>query len=138
MANWWKTFKQTNLHQAVLFESPSLFPNVEVDTEVIDSVVDNLLQNAVEKAKHEGELVIKVTLQSSKHFCVEVSDNGSPMPTKTAERLFKAHVHSEHGLGVGLYHAAQQAEQAGYTLSLVNNSQGHVRFRLEVSDLVQN
>lgn len=138
VANWWKIFKQTNLHQTVLFESPSHFPNIDVDTEVVDSVVDNLIQNAIEKAKHEGDLIIKVALQSSDQFCVEVSDNGSPMPAKTAERLFRGHVPSKHGLGVGLYHAAQQAAQAGYNLSLINNVQGNVLFRLAVSDSDQN
>ncbi len=130
VTKWWHTFMETNLHEAVIFDSPTQFPNVDVDIDVLDSVVDNLLQNAVEKAKHEGELVIQVSLPPTNHFCVEVSDNGSPMSKQTAEQLFKSHVPSEHGLGVGLYHAAQQAEQAGYTLSLINNEQGHVRFRL--------
>jgi signal transduction histidine kinase len=137
VANWWNTFKQTNLHQTVLFESPAHFPNVDIDTEVADSVVDNLIQNAIEKAKHEGELMIKVTLQPGENFCVEVSDSGSPMPSKTAEKLFKGHVHSEHGLGVGLYHAAQQAAQAGYTLSLINNVEGNVMFRLAADHVDQ-
>lgn len=135
VANWWKTFKQTNLHETVLFESPARFPNVDVDTEVIDSVIDNLIQNAVEKAKHEGAVAIKVTLKSSDHFCVEVSDSGSPVPLKTVDKLFKGHVDSAHGLGVGLYHANQQAEQGGYTLSLANNTKGDVRFRLEMLNL---
>lgn len=137
VANWWRSFKQLNEHQRIIFESPTRFPNVDVDTEMVDSVIDNLLQNALEKAKHEGELMIKVTLQSKNHFCVEVTDSGSAIPAHIAERLFKAHVDSEHGLGVGLFHAAQQAKQAGYILSLTHNEDGLVGFQLEVTDTAQ-
>jgi len=133
VSNWWKTFKQLNIHQPVLFESPARFPNVDVDTEVIDSVVDNLLQNAIEKAKHEANMIIRVMLNPTKHFSIDVMDTGSAMPSSIAQRLFKSHVDSEHGLGVGLFHAAQQAKQAGYTLSLIHNETGNVRFRLEVA-----
>jgi signal transduction histidine kinase len=135
VASWWKSFKQLNLHQPILFDSPARFPNVDIDPDVIDSVVDNLLQNALEKAKHETQLIIKVSLQPTQHFCLEVSDNGSAIPEHVANRLFKSHVNSESGLGVGLYHAAQQAQQAGYTVSLIHNEKGSVCFRLEVSDL---
>lgn len=133
VANWWKSFKQLNLHQQIHFESPTKFPNANIDLEVVDSVVDNLLQNALEKAKHEQALSIHVKLHATEYFCVDVTDNGSPVPIEVEERLFKAHVNSSTGLGVGLYHAAQQAEQAGYSLSLIKNQQGLVTFRLEIS-----
>jgi len=135
IASWWKSFKQLNLHHNILFESPMRFPNAAIDPDVIDSVVDNLIQNALEKAKQERQLQIKVTLLPTPHFCLEVSDNGSPILAETAERLFKSHINSDSGLGVGLFHAAQQATQAGYTLSLVHNQQGMVCFRIESSDL---
>ena len=133
VANWWKSFKQLNVHQQIHFESPSKFPNENIDLEVVDSVVDNLLQNALEKAKHEQALTIQVKLHATEHFCVDVTDNGSPVPKEVEERLFKAHINSSTGLGVGLYHAAQQAEQAGYLLSLTQNKPGLVTFRLEIS-----
>lgn len=135
ITTWWKSYKQLNLHHNILFESPSRFPNADIDPEVIDSVVDNLIQNALEKAKQERQLQIKVTLFPSQHFCLEVSDNGSAMPQQTAERLFKSHINSDNGLGVGLFHAAQQATQAGYTLSLTHNQQGLVCFRIEITEL---
>ena len=47
-----------------------------------------------------------------------------------ASRLFSAPLPSQHGLGIGLYQAAQQAEQLGYKLTLVNNSDGRVCFEL--------
>ncbi len=107
-------------------------PKTDIDPDVLDSVVDNLLQNALEKTKLEANTIIKVTLMPSNHLCLEVTDTGSAMPREVAERLFKSHVSSKNGLGVGLYHAAQQALQAGYQLSLVDNQDGEVRFRLEM------
>jgi signal transduction histidine kinase len=132
VATWWKSFKQLNTHQQVQFESPTRLPKADIDPEVLDSVVDNLLQNALEKAKLEANTFIKVTLMPSAHFCLEVTDTGSAMPSNVAEQLFKSHISSKNGLGVGLYHAAQQAMQAGYALSLVDNRDGEVRFRLEM------
>ena len=129
---WWKNFKQLNVHYQVQFESPASLPKADIDPDVLDSVVDNLLQNALEKAKLEANVVIKVTLMPSQHFCLEVTDTGSAIPAEIAERLFKSHVSSKNGLGVGLFHAAQQAKQAGYELSLIDNNDGEVRFRLEM------
>ncbi len=131
VATWWKVFRQINAHNQVQFESPAELPKDDIDPEVLDSVVDNLVQNALEKAKLEANMQIKVTLLPTPHFCVDVTDTGSAVPAQIAESLFKSHVSSKNGLGVGLYHAAQQASQAGYALSLVDNRDGEVRFRLE-------
>jgi K+-sensing histidine kinase KdpD len=106
VATWWKSFRQLNTHHLIQFETPASLPKVDIDPEVLDSVVDNLLQNALEKAKFEANTVIKVALMPSQHFCLEVTDTGSAMTAETAERLFKAHVSSKNGLGVGLYHAS--------------------------------
>lgn len=133
VSTWWKSFKQLNAHYQVQFEAPSTLPKADIDADVLDSVVDNLLQNALEKAKMEANISIKVTLMPSNHFCLEVTDSGSAIPVEVADRLFKSHVTSKNGLGVGLYHAAQQAQHAGYTLSLIDNLNGEVRFRLEMT-----
>ncbi len=133
VSTWWKSFKQQNAHYQVQFEAPSTLPKADIDADVLDSVIDNLLQNALEKAKMEENINIKVTLMPSNHFCLEVTDTGSAIPLTIADRLFKSHVTSKNGLGVGLYHAAQQAQHAGYSLSLTDNHNGEVRFRLEMT-----
>lgn len=132
VGEWWKNFKQLNEYHQVQFEAPASLPKTDIDTDVLDSVVDNLLQNALEKAKLEPNVMIKVTLMPSQHFCLEVTDTGSAIPPEIAGRLFKSNVTSKSGLGVGLYHAAQQAKHAGYELSLTDNEDGEVRFRLEM------
>ena len=132
VANWWKGFKQLNNNLQISFEAPINMPKTNIDPDVLDSVVDNLLHNALEKAKLEANTSIKVSLMPSAHFCLEVTDTGSAVPKNVVDRLFKAHISSKSGLGVGLFHAAQQARNAGYELSLVDNLDGEVRFRLEM------
>lgn len=129
---WWINFKQTNAHYQIEFESPIELPSTDVDTDVLDSVVDNLLQNALIKSKREPEIKIRVALMPSKNFRLEVTDTGSAIPPETATQLFKTNISSSMGLGVGLYHAAQQAKLAGYALSLTDNKDGEVRFRFEM------
>lgn len=135
IAIWWKNYKAQNAHPQVCFETPLLLPKADIDPEVLDSIIDNLLQNALQKLKLDATIQIKVALSATAHFCLEVTDSGAAMPTLVAERLFKTHVSSNSGLGVGLYHAAQQALQSGYQLSLVDNRHGEVRFRLEMMPL---
>jgi signal transduction histidine kinase len=132
IAKWWKAFKQLNTNLQISFEAPINMPKTNIDPDVLDSVVDNLLHNALEKAKLETNTLIKVSLMPSDHFCLEVTDTGSAVPQEVIDRLFKSHISSKNGLGVGLFHAAQQASNAGYKLSLVDNREGEVRFRLEM------
>ncbi len=47
-----------------------------------------------------------------------------------ANDLFKKHIASHNGLGVGLYHAAQDCKQAGYALNLASNVNGAVSFKV--------
>lgn len=130
---WWSNFKQINAHYQIEFEAPADLPKTDIDTDVLDSVVDNLLQNALIKAKREQDIRINVCLMPSRHFCLEVTDTGSAITPEIAHKLFKSNIKSSNGLGVGLYHAAQQARLAGYELSLMDNEDGEVRFRLEMA-----
>lgn len=135
VSTWWRNFVKLNTHlnsnYKVQFDTPNVIPKVDIDPEVLESVVDNLLQNALEKAKLDPNILITISLLPAEPFCLEVSDTGAAMPKEIAEQLFKAHVSSKNGLGVGLYHASHQAEQAGYALSLEDNQNGAVRFKLE-------
>lgn len=129
LADWWHNLQQRHHQSTIKFLAGNL-PDIQVDDEVLDSVVDNLLQNAVEKARSGPSIEILAELSMGDKFCIEVSDTGTAMPQDKADRLFKKHVRSENGLGIGLYHAAKQAQQSGYSLSLVENLDGAVRFRL--------
>ncbi len=129
-ATWWQSVKQRYATIPIAFSSRELPAGSEVYAEVFDNVVDNLLQNALEKARNERELHITATLSDSNGPYLEVCDDGSALPPAVAHQLFKSHIRSENGLGLGLYHAARQAQRVGYTLTLAENRNGAVRFVL--------
>lgn len=129
LADWWGALKQRHGQSHIEFLADKI-PRIEVDAEVLDSVVDNLLQNAIEKSKNQPGLSVLAEIGMSNEFSLEVSDSGKAMPQQIAEQLFKKQISSENGLGIGLYHACRQAKQAGYLLSLTENRDGAVRFRL--------
>ena len=57
-------------------------------------------------------------------------DSGEAIAPAIAESLLRAPVQSEFGMGIGLYHAAKQAAESGYTLKLAENRTGSVAFTL--------
>jgi sensor histidine kinase regulating citrate/malate metabolism len=61
-----------------------------------------------------------------------VADNGTAVEASVADGIFREPVSSDYGLGIGLYHAARQAEAAGYHLGLKENRPGRVVFSLAV------
>lgn len=127
VSHWWKNMQQRYALNDIDFVAHYI-PAIEINAEVLDSVVDNLIQNALEKARHEPGVSITTELLTNDGFCVLVTDTGSAMPEATANKLFKQHVSSKNGLGVGLFHAGKQAEQAGYALRLIKNISGRVQF----------
>jgi signal transduction histidine kinase len=130
-AEWWQTLQERYVEK-VIFSAPENPLEVSVDAELLDSVVENLLQNALTKCRTDPHMEIFIKTGMTDHYLwVEVRDTGKAMPAEKAEQLFKKQVSSEHGLGIGLFHAGKQAEQAGYALSLIENRDGSVRFRLE-------
>ncbi|WP_254258547.1 sensor histidine kinase KdpD [Methylovorus sp. MM2] len=126
---WWNALKERYIQHKVMFVANEI-PAFEVDAELLDSVLENLLQNALEKSKSDTSITIKAEIVAEDGFCVEVTDTGKAMPSNIAEQLFKKQIGSENGLGVGLYHAGRQAEQSGYTLTLAENLNGGVKFRI--------
>ncbi|MBK9445009.1 MAG: HAMP domain-containing histidine kinase [Betaproteobacteria bacterium] len=126
---WWSGVRQRFEPQGVCFEADCCLSDVTVPTALFDSVADNLVQNALEKRMQSPELAIVVCLQAGGDL-LSVSDNGAPLPDSLAAALFSAPVASETGLGIGLYHAARQAEALGYDLRLAENQPGEVRFEL--------
>jgi signal transduction histidine kinase len=130
---WWKNLRLRYTQPQVEFTAAQL-PTHDINAEVLDSVVDNLLSNAIEKTKYEPNTLIKVEIVEVGNFYrIEVTDTGKAMPQEVAKQLFRKHISSHNGLGVGLYHAAQDAIQAGYGLSLESNVDGAVRFVVTLS-----
>ncbi|CAN4266143.1 HATPase domain containing protein [Methylophilaceae bacterium] len=131
MSAWWKNLQLRHTQDHIDFIACEL-PNHDINAEVLDSVIDNLINNAIEKAKYQPSTLITIEMQSDseQRFYIDVTDTGKAMDAAIANDLFKKHIVSHNGLGVGLYHAAQDAKQAGYSLSLDSNVNGSVRFRV--------
>ena len=134
MTAWWKNLQLRHSQHEIEFIADKL-PMQDINAEVLDSVVDNLLSNALEKAKYQPETHIKIELYESadNSFCVDVTDTGKMMDASIANDLFKKHIASPNGMGVGLYHAAHDCKQAGYDLSLASNVNGNVCFRVKLT-----
>ncbi|MCK6405640.1 MAG: hypothetical protein L6Q60_06450 [Rhodocyclaceae bacterium] len=126
---WWAALRERYETLGVRFAADRCLSETLLPTTLFDSVVDNLLQNAVEKRRHEPGIEIEVVLSEGGR-AISVLDTGSPVPEHVCSNLFGAPVTSSNGLGIGLYHAALQAEELGYTLRLVENQPGRVRFAL--------
>ena len=131
MSAWWKNLQLRHTHDDIEFVAEQL-PKQDINAEVLDSVLDNLLNNALEKTKYQPNTSIKVEMleDAQQGFCIDVTDTGKAVDSGIANDLFKKHIASHNGLGVGLYHAAQDCKQAGYILDLASNVNGAVRFRV--------
>lgn len=138
MSAWWKNLQLRHTQDHIDFIACEL-TNHDINAEVLDSVIDNLINNAIEKAKYQPNTLITIEMQSDseQRFYIDVTDTGKAMDAAIANDLFKKHVVSHNGLGVGLYHAAQDAKLAGYSLSLDSNVNGSVRFRVMLTPLKQ-
>jgi signal transduction histidine kinase len=138
MSAWWKNLQLRHTQDLIDFIAGEL-PNQDINAEVLDSVIDNLINNAIEKAKYQPNTLITIEMQSDseQRFYIDITDTGKAMDATIANDLFKKHIVSQKGLGVGLYHAAQDAKQAGYSLSLDSNVNGAVRFRVVLTPLKQ-
>ena len=131
-SSWWRALKQRQAGQPIEFSMQGAVADITLDANLLDNVADNLLQNALEKSRAGGsEVQIRVSLREHNGVRLEVCDDGHAMPAETAQKLFKSHVASENGLGIGLYHAARLAAESGYELTLVSNRDGEVCFALQ-------
>jgi hypothetical protein len=131
---WWEKLQQRYMGDALLFESlPPFDSTVSLPAALFDSVADNLLQNALAKRQSEPDLQVHVVL-SADASSLRVCDSGSPVADGILPDLLQAPVASENGLGIGLYHAAQQAEGHAYELRLASNEAGNVCFELRRRD----
>ncbi len=124
--SWWHGLGERYAHVSLAWHGEAA-AGTTLPGGLFDSVAENLLQNALAKRQRQPGLAIAVSLVDG---CLTVADDGTAVPGQLAASLFGEPVASEDGLGVGLYHAARQAEAAGYLLKLAENRQGRVVFSL--------
>ncbi len=126
---WWEMLRQRYAHDSIDFAPVDFEMTARLPGVLFDSVTDNLLQNALLKRQGENQLAVRVTI-SADASRLSVCDSGSAVREDAVGDLLRVPVPSENGLGIGLYHAARQAEGFGYELRLVSNVAGQVCFEL--------
>lgn len=125
---WWVSLQERYGGVGVAFGSVGNLAGISLPASLFDLVADNLLHNALGKP---DSAQIKVALEPEGKACaLQVEDAGAAIPPDRAARLFVVPLDSDTGLGVGLYQAGRFAESAGYSLAVVENRDGAVRFRL--------
>ncbi|MCL2525134.1 MAG: sensor histidine kinase [Betaproteobacteria bacterium] len=123
---WWRRLRDRYAGRDIDWQGEAAAGD-ELPGALFDSVAENLLQNARAKRQREPGLGITVRFAAG---VLSVVDDGAPLSPTLAAKVLREPVGSEDGLGIGLYHAARQAEAAGYLLELAENRPGRVVFRL--------
>ena len=123
---WWQRLQDRYAHAGIAWVggqgSGQMLPGA-----LFDSVAENLLQNALAKRQREPGLSISVAFDG---VTLRVTDDGSAIAPALADGLLREPVLSNDGLGIGLYHAARQADALGYRLALAESRPGRVTFAL--------
>lgn len=127
-ADWWAAFQERSDDRRITFRSEGAVTGAELYGALFDLVSDNLLRNALHKDSC-GQ--VDVILKVDEAGCVLlIQDDGSAIAPDRAAQLFVIPLQSETGLGIGLYQACRLAESVGFRLTLDENRDGAVRFRL--------
>lgn len=138
LAAWWHQLCVRNEALDLVLSADIGDPALRVPDEHLDSIVENLLDNARRKRLVEPAIEVRVTLESrGAAYTIEVADSGSAVPDALVAGLFEGPVASADGLGVGLYQAHALARQVGLALTLVENRDGAVRFRIDSTPATQ-
>ena len=127
---WWEGLVQRYGTRDVRFTINRIDRNFKIPSELFDSVADNLIENALNKKTDGVPVRVEVGFSQVGGGTLTVCDSGAAIGRNIAARLFDAPVPSQTGLGIGLYHAAKQAERLGYRLELRDNEAGKVCFAL--------
>lgn len=130
---WWENACRHFGQPWIEFDSEDV-GDLQLPAEVFDGVLDNVVRNVAEKRLLESDRVLRVRLErGSAGACLNLCDDGRAFPAAVVAGLFQGPVASESGLGIGLFQAARQAEQAGYRLALAENRDGRVCLSLQPS-----
>lgn len=132
VGDWWERLRQRYSAEAwISFRRDQMDLAQKIPGRIFSSVADNLLANAAEKYLREPTLVAQVHLvRDAAGFSFSVCDTGTAIAHTVQRDLLQRPVHSDTGLGIGLYQVARQAEQFGYVLEVADNQDGKVCFRL--------
>jgi signal transduction histidine kinase len=129
---WWHNVQLRHQNSSLIWQAPTLNQQ-RIPVALFDNVLDNLLSNALRKPPYHKPLIISVSLTLSPRLALCVHDNGHAIASNLTPHLLHNTLHSQNGLGIGLYQAAQWAEQLNFKLTLVQNQSGAVCFKLSAN-----
>ncbi len=127
---WWDALARQYAGEGVEFDPLPPPAGVRLPRSLFDSVADNLIRNALAKRAQDESVHVRIALEADERITLRVCDTGAAVPAELASSLLRTPVASSHGLGIGLYQAARQAEASGYRLELETNRDGEVCFAL--------
>jgi len=129
-SQWWSDLRSSLEGSGIALDG-RIDADREVPSTLFDSFVENALDNARAKVAREPGIALSVRFECAPNATrLAVSDTGSAINAHVERRLFREPIEREGGLGIGLYHAARQAQQAGYRVELARNVAGDVCFAL--------
>ena len=112
---------------------------IDADRDQLFRVMSNLVRNAMQaiegvEDKSDGEIRVAARREGRK-VIVDVIDNGTGVPARARESLFKAFQGStkKGGTGLGLVIASELVQAHGGTLKLMDSNKG-AQFRIELPD----
>ena len=127
---WWNELER-RLAGSRIHLKATITADANIPAALFDSFVENALENARAKATRETSVDVSILFVfDATRSELAVCDTGSAVPEAIAQRLFAEPVERGAGLGIGLYHVARLAAQAGYAISLRPNRDGEVCFLL--------
>ncbi len=127
---WWQEAERRLAGSDIALEA-AITADGNVPAALFDAFVENTVGNARAKAQRETGVAIRMRFEFAPgHVELSVSDNGSAVPESATQHLFREPIERQSGLGIGLYHVARLATQAGYRLELAANRDGEVCFNL--------
>ena len=128
---WWDELERRLAGSDIALRA-SIEASAPVPSTLFDSFVENALENARAKAAREPGIALSIALAcDASHVELAVCDTGSAVPDELVRHLFREPVErGGAGLGIGLFHTARLALQAGFRLELRSNRDGEVCFAL--------
>ncbi|HET9651402.1 MAG TPA: ATP-binding protein, partial [Usitatibacter sp.] len=101
--------------------------DASIPAALFDSFIENTIDNA--RAKRAADPSVRISIRfvcDAASSEISVCDTGKAVPETMAQRLFREPIERGGGLGIGLYHLARLAQDAGYRMVLVRNMDGRV------------
>jgi len=116
------------IHPDAVIESELVLPDpVDCDPARVSQILSNLLANALTHGSREHPILVKAETRDTA-FELSVTNHGRPIPPEIVPTLFQPFTRekvsaSQHGLGLGLYIAAEIAKAHEGTLSVESSDE---------------